>query len=437
MNNGTTKPKLLVFLGAGASIELGVPGTKQLTDAVWRVLQGESNPPGTNPCDRTVRPFDSSQVLDFKCLLECFYGEKLNFEHVFHALEALHGVLETRFSDYQGRCRVVESAFFECLHPVIRTLNFSSSFPEIPWSWPGGFQDLVRWTVLGLVRDSCREIAAKPAFVYAQHLYQQLAERFDLIFVTTNYDDTVEQFMGFGPREQGFSRMEDGRAFYFDSYGSVPTLMHLHGSICFAYSNAGGHGCDSIHNQQFEDLSCYENPEAAFECTVSHSVGSSQSGRNTVIGPMITGMQKTDKIIAEPYMSYYRHFQNSLVEVPRVLIIGYGFGDSHINSVLSRIKAFHGDDRRIAVVDYWNKNNWIPLDTSVPADKIDKCDFIRPGFMNIARIWSEGVSILNNKDYQSSFSPEGPASNKLKVFCGGLLDVSQNHSGELIEFFDE
>lgn len=44
-----------------------------------------------------------------------------------------------------------------------------------------------------------------------------------------------------------------------------------------------------------------------------------------------------------------------------MLIVGYSFGDAHINKVLKRHTDWHGDARRIALIDYADRGNWSDL----------------------------------------------------------------------------
>lgn len=57
-----------------------------------------------------------------------------------------------------------------------------------------------------------------------------------------------------------------------------------------------------------------------------------------------------------------------LEDCPRVLIIGYGCGDLHFNTLLHRLARWHGKDRRIACITFtaqfsggglWHAPDWI------------------------------------------------------------------------------
>lgn len=61
-----------------------------------------------------------------------------------------------------------------------------------------------------------------------------------------------------------------------------------------------------------------------------------QDGRALPLAPMITGLRKADLVLERPYGTYLHVFRDHLLSTPRWLIIGYGFGDRHINRALQQ-----------------------------------------------------------------------------------------------------
>lgn len=94
-------------------------------------------------------------------------------------------------------------------------------------------------------------------------------------------------------------------------------------------------------------LSKFETYEKAKETWFGRSTNTAQSHMESVIGPIITGLRKTDKLVAYPYSSYYHTLMDSLQKNSRLLIIGYSFGDIHFNHLLDRITRIHG------MIDVW------------------------------------------------------------------------------------
>ncbi len=79
----------------------------------------------------------------------------------------------------------------------------------------------------------------------------------------------------------------------------------------------------------------------------------SQAGRSEYNFPIITGLEKSNRVIAqEPFATYYEYFRRCLRNNSRLLIIGYGFADTYINQAIlsSYIDANH-THQRVVLVD--------------------------------------------------------------------------------------
>jgi len=75
-----------------------------------------------------------------------------------------------------------------------------------------------------------------------------------------------------------------------------------------------------------------------------------QDGRfvSTALAPIISGLDKITKLAhePEPFGHYYQAFVDSLLACNRLLVIGYGGRDPHVNAWIEQWKRMHGDDRR-------------------------------------------------------------------------------------------
>ncbi len=153
---------------------------------------------------------------------------------------------------------------------------------------------------------------------------------------------------GWGAPEQGFDPVSNEPVSRFGRHRAPPPrLMHRHGSVHFGYRPGSTDPNRFIFEDEFEDLYWHSSPDSAVATWFGRSNQTSQAGRETVVGPVITGLQKTDKLLAEPYLSYFRHFEELVAHTTRVLMVGYGFGDLHLNAALSRLTKWHGAQRRI------------------------------------------------------------------------------------------
>lgn len=93
-------------------------------------------------------------------------------------------------------------------------------------------------------------------------------------------------------------------------------------------------------------------------CTVTHvaiacvgtRVGDSYSGGSIVsASPIISGLSKPAKLVhnPEPFGYYYKAFIDSVLESERLLVIGYGARDDHINVWLHQYTKVHKDNRKV------------------------------------------------------------------------------------------
>jgi hypothetical protein len=94
---------------------------------------------------------------------------------------------------------------------------------------------------------------------------------------------------------------------------------------------------------------------------------------------MVIGGNKIEQIISQPLLNWYFEIFKQVLSCPdrRLLIIGYGFGDDHINKVISNAVQKHGLQvyvvsrdqpkqlRKFGIKIYWDK----PLEEIYPAGK--------------------------------------------------------------------
>jgi hypothetical protein len=323
-------------VGAGGSLEVGVPSVAALTEKVWDALdriQLRVAVPRSEPAARVLR-----RLLD-----EHF--KPANFEHVLHALEALDSMRTSSSPGTVPRFRIVEAA----LAGGIR-IDLAGIIADDLWV------DAAARQLFEVLHDEIvagtNSAAASPRWPAFAALWQQLESAFDLHVVTLNYDQLVEGALGWSAHEQGFAPVTGESVQRFDAYQRPPRLIHLHGNVSFGYRG----GSADVNRFRFEDgwhdLYMHPSPATARASWGRRSQPSSQAGRHTIIGPLITGMEKTSKLLIEPYATYQRHAGNLVADHPRVLVVGYGFGDPHITTLINKIGRIHGPNRRVALVDF-------------------------------------------------------------------------------------
>jgi hypothetical protein len=77
-----------------------------------------------------------------------------------------------------------------------------------------------------------------------------------------------------------------------------------------------------------------------------------RSGEIAEAGPIISGLRKADKLISHPYAYFHHALAEELISCRRLLIIGYGGDDYHLNFWIRHLKERWGKDARVAIVTH-------------------------------------------------------------------------------------
>lgn len=117
-----------------------------------------------------------------------------------------------------------------------------------------------------------------------------------------------------------------------------------------------------MYEDYFEDVFKYPDEISARNTWFGRSNPHAQSGESIIGGPIITGLRKTDKLLAYPYTTYNHAFADAILRNPSLLIVGYSFGDYHINALLGKMASIHGSNRKIVIISFINNPqiNWHP-----------------------------------------------------------------------------
>ena len=321
------------FLGAGAAFDIGGPSVQQLTDWVRKKEQ----------------PFQGAyaRIIDeIGKILDDFYdGNKLsgmaNFEQIFYVLEMLQTYIIAKRPETHISFKPPFTPFIDIDKALDKiALSYAEKYKEIHGKEPmennlsilisQAKQDLIK-----LIGFFIAKYSDSPLPDWYKSFWQKAASSTNYTIATLNYDTTIEQAVGkindgFENTVHGFQRFNP-RLLNDDT----TSILHLHGSILFGY------GQFDILRDNIEDLCKFCSFQMAektwakkWQTTLDQRA---QSGDETIIGPIITGLRKTDKLIAFPYSYYYYWLTRSLNNNKSLLIIGYSFQDLHFNSLLERL----------------------------------------------------------------------------------------------------
>ena len=315
---------LCVLLGAGYSQGFGIRGTAKLTELV-RQLQ---SPTLTT---QVVGAMWFAPVLPLLWKALSAYYNSPNFETMLHGIEALVGI--------QRRPHVTTMP--DELRPI------ANAFMDVSPRW----QELVDYgmllsaahaivqTVADALDDDVSAVQSDTVAAERSRL-TRLTSAFETTIIDLNFDDLVDTALP--EARDGFDSDSPARFRYKNLISAAgPRLIHLHGSIRFGISEATV--------VKFGSRADARTPRSRFE------ILDSQSGDPVLVGALIAGLRKTDKINAPPYAYYHHAFVEELLRSPRLLIIGYGGMDLHVNAWLHRWLETHGDAARCAVVTPINR----------------------------------------------------------------------------------
>jgi len=408
------RDRLTVLVGAGGSVDLGVPGTKEATDFVI----------GDDPWDEADEwhKTDGWIVNQVFNILKQWYRDPAdqNFEVLLHAFEGMATLERAWRPGAGGRGRVIWS------------LLTGGPRGELFKIFQDGFADRGAGRLLrrlhGAFADHPMDKSSANWRAY-ETWWRELGHAFDLDIATTNYDRLIEEAVP--SVDQGFRPMsgEEGQRFTPMNFrGPGHRLAHLHGSVNFGYRSLTHEPNRYAFPDGFHDLYRFDDPKVARESWGARSHPTAQSGEDLIVAPLITGLQKPDKVLAaEPYHSYYRYFGNWLEATPRLLVIGYGFADVHLNTLLARLTSWHGDARRVVIVTWLPEDEWVlhhhsghyRHDEGIVAARLSE---ERQGWFHQMRLYEPVWTSPNSR---------------CRVYQGGLRSTIDGHLGDVIKFLKE
>ena len=398
MEQRRRKPRLTVIVGAGATTgaviahlrsqrdRSGNPlteatiknqptySTRDLTEKTRRVnglqvrLLGTSYDSGPrNRPGATMSRVDSDiPVIPWLMrALEAHY-ESPNFEHLLAAIEDLEMFAANAHNlSVSDEHRTPLSAFFD------------------PWPRHAFLMDQfmlreARSQVVASLMEYVPDARHAAASQYREN-FDALRKSFDLDVFTLNYDllldaaltlDGETPFDGF-TREieshRSTARAFDRAGFLTTAQSASCTLIHLHGCKVFGYA------ADPTNTVRYDEIVKYPRTGDAVESVIGNlRPEHTQHGEILSAGPIISGVNKAAKITATmvPYGYYYQALGNAISANPRLLMIGYGGSDAHVNSWIAQFPHIHGRSRRAAIVLGGGASTWLSFTRQTTIDRL-------------------------------------------------------------------
>lgn len=302
------KPRALVIVGAGASVEYGIPGTIGFGELIDEAIRNDA---------WCVKTGGADAYFDIKEQLLSYYQStaEAHFERVYHVLHEL------------GALRLTPGAipkFRPVMHPFIE--------PQKPYE-DGALRSAAQ-AMLQVIYTKCSERCASPKVPLdpLKAFLSALEDRFVPRIYTTNYDDFLQQsgaenyFTGF-TKTNGNCLLFDPEA-YWSNWGK-PGCFHIHGSVRmgFPHPKAGG--------TYIDDIGWFSSREDAMPyATFNGSDIDRMDGTGLTRSAIIAGLDKLGRLQQSPFASYYAGLAREAMEADVIFVLGSGLADLHLNTWL-------------------------------------------------------------------------------------------------------
>jgi len=339
--------KVTVLLGAGASVEAGLPGSRQLTQEVaerYRVAQNPQTLRTLNAVAGAMIAFDASRGGSA--------FEALDVERLFSAVEMLadresveltpfvaswqpgiEGTTKRGLPSFFGRN--VQKAVFDT---TFGTQAIERLFSEGVRALSGGSPD----NAFADLRDNLVLVLREVLLVdpsktnYLLPLVQHAASD-NFLIATLNYDlalETAAKSVGLTV-DTGISTWPGGLDWEWTQGGETSMrLLKLHGSIDWVYEQSASSRVRGVQRERaIEQLDLTD--ERSLYSRRPPGLIFGQRGRLRSEGP---------------FLAMLLEFARALESTDRIIIVGYSLRDTHINSVI-RTWYTRKPGRRVTLVD--------------------------------------------------------------------------------------
>lgn len=305
------KRRALVVVGAGASVEYGIPVTAEFGKTIEAAVRDNEH------CQRTG---GTDAYLDVAAKLLDYYDDPgdAHFERIYHVLHELETLKVTPGAVAKFR-------------PVM------APFLELTRSYePLALRAAARTMIECVYREVSRVCSApKQPLDPLTRFFADLEEAYLPRVYTTNYDDFVGQATT-NRYFTGFAQTHDEHA-AFDAAGfwsnwNSPALLHVHGSVHMGFPLSGG-------SHEIGDIAWYASRDQALKHAFNGGSGDARmDGTQIERSAIITGLDKLGRLQRTPYTFYYSALGRDAMEADVIFVLGSGLADLHLNTWLKAVR---------------------------------------------------------------------------------------------------
>lgn len=390
------KVKRLFLFGAGAALEWGAPTTSTLTDMILKS--------GFKTSDNITR----ITKFIYQTLIENGYDSKdVNFETIISVIEELL----IYYSNFDSRRRITSllKCFFDSKFKE-EILNFSIEDGVLRHGYTLQIPKGVKYEfskhalqnetpeqfflqhLIGVLLTDISSIIREYSYYSKQYSALDINSEFSKSFVewmklhkeqtslriyTLNYDRIFQTLLG----ENGISIFEgfDTEMPETSTYGVRPNvnqiLRDFNADICYNL-----HGCV---NWDVEELDFHQlaNPEILYRKYPSLPVNNTpasvqiEKGKTIMVTNIVIGYQKAQKSMITPFKQMQSAFDIDCSMSEEIYVVGYSFGDEHINESL-RTAIRHNLNLKMIIVDPNFMKNDFDLEVSMKLFSAANSNFV-------------------------------------------------------------
>lgn len=392
---------ITMIFGAGASVPFFNPvlNTQYLTDKVsskdeWaRIISKYKDKKGNG-----YSIVDPNEVIDVIDIIKS-NKHNANFEEIAEVID--------KISSYGYNCWPDSNMLNNLIHTLhqwqgIKYGNpFGAKWKDVPFL----FREIIAEAILDL-QDNHKATNYQTLSDTQKNLIQALCEESeDVSVVSLNYDDCLFDSLSCLGFEHGFYNLKENYSGQIDikRFMNAKRVIYFpHGHLRFQFVDneqvTYWHDSNKANDERWDSID-----RLAVGSTLTVLPGKFAYNYNTFLS---TGQTKDDGLNTIPYSIYYQRLAIDLSKSDTIFVIGYSFGDLHINRML--MSYLETDSlHKIVVVDYYqddltmtseyNDDNNIIL-------RVHLCFgtewgvFLENG-VNLKPMNQEGVNSVNQKGY--------------------------------------
>lgn len=409
--NETQKKKLMVVVGAGASIELGMPSVNEI-DSLFSDWAKERYQL-INDEDKTLYCYIKDEVNHYYKL-----NPKQNLQKETNFEEVLYVIIQLSAALGDDNYKFPINAFYSEMKELPK-INSHAGEKFVDGNDLRQLYFLLVDKLTSKFRELCKTSKEnnKQNFNHFKNFINQLNNDYDVAFITLNYDNLINQaipnlFTGF-KKDGSF----DPESIYKRSDWGL--IYHLHGSVHF---DMQGDSSDMHAIKWNENLNStfYGNSSGRNSQDTSEGISMPTSA-------IIAGYGKTNQIQRVPFRTYYSKIDEIASMAEAFLFMGYGFNDLHLNNSLHTIR--DGDQNKPIVIIDWAADDQDPMQSRHDDWTYNLCKAIQVDASKMATKKYKKISpnikdLKKDKEFEVSQNPNYP----LSIWYGGFIEACKNYS---------